>query len=62
MEVLREEKQLRFCPWMHKQREGHEFAVRGCSATHGGEEENLRETEKCPQKPVHEEDPETKSW
>ena len=35
MEDLREEKQLRFCPWMHQQQEGHEFAVRGCLATRG---------------------------
>ena len=32
MEVLREEKQLRFCPWMNKQHGGREIAVRGCSA------------------------------
>ena len=47
MEALREEKRLRFFPWMHTQQEGREFAVHGCSATHGGEEENLRETQKC---------------
>ena len=48
MEALREEKQLRFCPWMHTQQEGRDFAVRGCSANHGGEEENLHETQKRP--------------
>ena len=32
MEVLREEKQLCFCPWMNKQQGGREIAVRGCSA------------------------------
>ena len=35
MEALREEKQLRFCPWMHTQQEGCDFAVRGCSAIRG---------------------------
>ena len=40
MEALREEKQLRFCPWMHTQQEGRNFAVRGC------EDECLRETKK----------------
>ena len=35
MEALREEKQLRFCLWMHTQQEGRDFAVRGCLATHG---------------------------
>ena len=29
MEALREEKQLRFCPWMSKQQKGREFAVVG---------------------------------
>ena len=53
MEALREEKQLRFCPWMHTQLGGREFAGRGCLATRGGEEENLRETKNAP-KPVRE--------
>ena len=48
MEALREEKRLRFCPWMHTQQEGRKIAVRGCSATRGEEEENLRETQKRP--------------
>ena len=42
MEVLREEKQLRFCPWMIKQQEGHKISVRGCSATRGERKKNLR--------------------
>ena len=49
MEALREEKWLRFCPWIHTQQEGREFAVRGCLTTRGGEEENLHETQKCPE-------------
>ena len=32
MGVLREEKQLRFCPWMNKQQEGRELEVREPSA------------------------------
>ena len=35
MEALHEEKQLHFCPWMHTQQEGRDFAVRGCLTTHG---------------------------
>ena len=42
MEVLREEKQLRFFPWMNKQQEGREISVRGCSATRGERKKNLR--------------------
>ena len=41
MEVLREEKQLRFCPWILKQQEGREFTVRGCLATRGERKKNL---------------------
>ena len=61
MEALREEKWLHFCPWMHTQKEGREFAVRGCLATRGGEEENLCETKNAP-KPVREEKTKPKSW
>ena len=35
MEVLCEEKQLLFCPWMNKPQEGHEFTVHGCLETRG---------------------------
>ena len=60
MEALREEKQLRFCPWMHTQQEGHDFAVRGYLATRGEEEENLRETQKRPE--LVREEPTDNSW
>ena len=36
------------------------FAVRGCSANHGGEEENLRETQKRPE--LVREKPTDNSW
>ena len=62
MEALREEKQLRFCPWMHTQQEGREFAGRGCSAIRGERQKNLRETKNAPQKPVREEKTKPKSW
>ena len=60
MEALREEKRLRFCLWMHTQQGGREFAGRGCSATRGGEEENLRETQKRPE--LVREEPTDNSW
>ena len=42
MEVLHEEKQLHFFPWVNKQQEGREISVRGCSATCGERKKNLR--------------------
>ena len=39
MEVLREEKQLRFCLWMKKQQEGRELEVREPSAQSWREED-----------------------
>ena len=42
MEVLHEEKQLRFFPWVNKQQEGREILVRGCSATRGERKKNMR--------------------
>ena len=44
MEVLRGEKQLRFCPWVNRQQGGHEISVCGCSATRGAKKKCLRET------------------
>ena len=37
MEVLREEKQLRFCQWMNKQQEGRELELPPPSAQSGRE-------------------------
>ena len=42
MEVLREEKQLRFLPVDAQLQEVREFAVRGCLATRGERKKNPR--------------------
>ena len=44
MEALREEKRLRFCPWMYTQQEGRELQVPERLATHEEEEKCLHET------------------
>ena len=43
MEALREEKQLRFCPWMHSQQEGRDFCSSWVFSNSWSEDESLRE-------------------